>query len=804
MANQEQNPPQQEQPFVAAKQVGFNLEDIILNTNNEVALLYPEHTNKDFFKCVSDFISKCCLREPFTRSPNMYKEYLAEFWYSSKSLINSKVSFLIPTGCIYGEVGVNTFRNAIGVHYLPHSSEYVAPPSIDIVRKWFESIGYGETVSVKGTLKKSLLPPRWSLANEINIDYASIFWEDIIIKLNKKQREKVVPYTRFISLLIMHKMKEGYGDGDVTLYPTQVFSVNNWALKPNQPEEPPFTDHMLAICSAAKPVVFKAPKLSSNAKRVSQGTKPRAQPGYKKHSTSSKQPFVSSREATKGGSSKAPTGSKTGHLKKKKDSCSTMESNPSQTSVFTPVVTEIHKEDQQATGGLNFLWSLVKKEQTLSSVVVWYDASANSTVEADLGKSAPNKGAINIAKQIKEVEASSTIKLEDLAKLVQSVQPSFKDLDSPEDDHIIVVDDSDKDEEVDKDGLHVTSNIETEDDSVPKSSSPRTKLKLKLLSLKLNPPFLMRDNSMKIKLPGDSKEIPTKLEDFRKTVTSLTSQVTELKTLQWELPADLLYVPTQVEMVQAKLKTLDALPSLLNKVTNDLNQFAQAIASKKTEDTSIPSAGQASTQPAKEKNTNQTTHWIHHVCYQVHKARCGICSKLGQSISTESRKAPLGFCDASWQCDKDDTKSQTGYVFVVNGGAVDWKSKKQTTIAMHATQSEYMAASEAAMEAVWIRKFVGDLGVMPSINKPINMYCDNSAAITFANEPGVMKGARHFLRRYHYVREQVESGEIKLIKVHTDKNLADAFTKALPRGKVNEHANGIGLRLASSFMHICD
>ncbi|GKA71755.1 hypothetical protein Tco_0777894 [Tanacetum coccineum] len=72
MANQEQNPPQQEQPFVAAKQVSFNLEDIILNTNNEVALLYPEHTNKDFFKYVSDFISKCCIRKPFTRSPNRW------------------------------------------------------------------------------------------------------------------------------------------------------------------------------------------------------------------------------------------------------------------------------------------------------------------------------------------------------------------------------------------------------------------------------------------------------------------------------------------------------------------------------------------------------------------------------------------------------------------------------------------------------------------------------------------------------------------------------------------------------------
>ncbi|GJU98464.1 hypothetical protein Tco_1327735 [Tanacetum coccineum] len=254
MANQEQNPPQQEQPFVAAKQVGFNLEDILLNTNNEISLLYPEHTNKDFFKCVFDFISKCCLREPFTRSSNIYKEYLTEFWYSAKALENSKVSFSITIGGIYGEVGVNTFRNAIDVHYLPHSSEYVAPPSIDIVRKWFESSGYGETVSVKGTLKKVFF-----LVGSGRHHHQT----------QQKQREKVVPYTRFLSLSIMHTMKEGYGNGDVTLYPTQVFSVNNWALKSNQPEEPPFTDHMLAICAVSKPVVFKAPKTSSKAESVS-------------------------------------------------------------------------------------------------------------------------------------------------------------------------------------------------------------------------------------------------------------------------------------------------------------------------------------------------------------------------------------------------------------------------------------------------------------------------------------------------------------------------------------------------------
>nr|GEX44415.1 retrotransposon protein, putative, Ty1-copia subclass [Tanacetum cinerariifolium] len=115
-------------------------------------------------------------------------------------------------------------------------------------------------------------------------------------------------------------------------------------------------------------------------------------------------------------------------------------------------------------------------------------------------------------------------------------------------------------------------------------------------------------------------------------------------------------------------------------------------------------------------------------------------------------------------------------MFLVYGG------KPDTELDVTA-QAEYVAASEAAIDAVWIRKFVGDLGVMPSINKPINI---------------------HFLRRYHYFREQVETGEIKLIKVHTDDNLADPFTKALPRGMVIDHAKGIGLQLASSFMHTYD
>ncbi|GJU77076.1 retrotransposon protein, putative, ty1-copia subclass [Tanacetum coccineum] len=117
----------------------------------------------------------------------------------------------------------------------------------------------------------------------------------------------------------------------------------------------------------------------------------------------------------------------------------------------------------------------------------------------------------------------------------------------------------------------------------------------------------------------------------------------------------------------------------------------------------------------------------------------------------------------------------------------------QSTTAMSATEAEYIVASEAAMEAVWIRKFISGLGIVPTINKPIKMFCDNSAALHFANEPGVQRGARHYHRRYHYVRESIALGEIKLLKVHTDDNLADPFTKALPNGKLTQHARSMGL-----------
>ncbi|GKD73830.1 hypothetical protein Tco_1332112 [Tanacetum coccineum] len=110
---------------------------------------------------------------------------------------------------------------------------------------------------------------------------------------------------------------------------------------------------------------------------------------------------------------------------------------------------------------------------------------------------------------------------------------------------------------------------------------------------------------MEIELSRDLKEIPTKLETFTSTISSLTSQVVELKNIQWELPTEFQASPALVSSVQKKLKTLDSLPSLLNKVTETLTRFATVVenaSGAKTKD--VPSAGQATTSPAEgEKNT---------------------------------------------------------------------------------------------------------------------------------------------------------------------------------------------------------
>ncbi|GJW78954.1 retrotransposon protein, putative, ty1-copia subclass [Tanacetum coccineum] len=115
-------------------------------------------------------------------------------------------------------------------------------------------------------------------------------------------------------------------------------------------------------------------------------------------------------------------------------------------------------------------------------------------------------------------------------------------------------------------------------------------------------------------------------------------------------------------------------------------------------------------------------------------------------------------------------------------------------------EAKYIATYDTSKEAVLVRKFISGLGVVPTIEEPINMYCDNTGAITIAKESGITKGASHFRAKVHYLREVIEFGDIKLEKVHTNDNLADPFTKALDFPKHSEHTRNIRMLLASSLM----
>ncbi|GJT98685.1 hypothetical protein Tco_1094203 [Tanacetum coccineum] len=120
--------------------------------------------------------------------------------------------------------------------------------------------------------------------------------------------------------------------------------------------------------------------------------------------------------------------------------------------------------------------------------------------------------------------------------------------------------------------------------------------------------------------------------------------------------------------------------------------------------------------------------------------------------------------------------------------------------ATSSAEAEYIAAYNALKEAFWVRKFIYGLGVVSTIEEPINMYCDNTGAIAIAKESRITKGARHFHAKVHYLREVIEYGDIKLEKVHTYDNLADPFIKALAFPKHSEHTKNIGMLRASSLM----
>ena len=150
--------------------------------------------------------------------------------------------------------------------------------------------------------------------------------------------------------------------------------------------------------------------------------------------------------------------------------------------------------------------------------------------------------------------------------------------------------------------------------------------------------------------------------------------------------------------------------------------------------------------------------------------------------------------NSNFQTNKDDRKSISRSMFTLGGRAVVWRSIKQSCVANSTMEVEYVAASEASMEVIWLRNFLIDLEVVSSMEKPINLYCDNTGAIANIKEPRHHKRTKHIERRYHLIQSIMERGDVNVLKITLEDNHADPFRKTLPAKVFEKHMEGFGLK----------
>ena len=116
----------------------------------------------------------------------------------------------------------------------------------------------------------------------------------------------------------------------------------------------------------------------------------------------------------------------------------------------------------------------------------------------------------------------------------------------------------------------------------------------------------------------------------------------------------------------------------------------------------------------------------------------------------------IGYTDSDFMLDKDLRKLTSGHLFTLRGGAVSWRSIKQKYIVDSTTEAEYIATCEAAKEAIWLKKFLMELEVVPVSLSPITLYCDNSGAVAQFKEPRNHEKGKYVERKYHLIQDIVQ------------------------------------------------
>ena len=160
--------------------------------------------------------------------------------------------------------------------------------------------------------------------------------------------------------------------------------------------------------------------------------------------------------------------------------------------------------------------------------------------------------------------------------------------------------------------------------------------------------------------------------------------------------------------------------------------------------------------------------------FVIQTKSCGL--KLQPSpLSNKQEWSMTVYTDSDWAGDKATRRSISGYIIFLMNCPVIWKSKQQSSVTLSSTEAEYVALSEAAKEIKFLYQVLQSLGIQVML--PIVVNIDNIGAIFMAENVTATNRSRHVDARYHFVREFIFDGFIKVIFVRTDQNSADPFTK---------------------------
>jgi hypothetical protein len=143
---------------------------------------------------------------------------------------------------------------------------------------------------------------------------------------------------------------------------------------------------------------------------------------------------------------------------------------------------------------------------------------------------------------------------------------------------------------------------------------------------------------------------------------------------------------------------------------------------------------------------------------------------------------------------QEDRHAISGYAFLIDGSAVSWSSKRQEIVVLSTTEAEYVAATHAAKEALWLRTFVSE--IFGPISNATTLYSDNQSAIALSKDHQYHARTKHIDIRFHYIRWIIDEGKLKLVYCPTEDMVADTLTKPLPSAKAKDFACELGLRTA--------